>query len=340
MSDGLRGAHDGQGNRQRAQTNGRRGGRRGQGNGAPTVPAAEFTSYYNLPVINKPVWASPDIPVYLFLGGLAGAASLLGAGAQATGRSALGRVSKAGAFSAGVLSLVGLVHDLGRPSRFLNMLQVFKVTSPMSVGSWILAGYVPLAGVAAASSLFGKAPRIGMEATAGSALLGPAVASYTAALTSDTAVPAWHDGYPGDAIRVRRLGCHGRGRSGPARRAGQPERTLTGDAGVRCRHRTGCLRTDGAPRRDDRRALLPRPWRRLRPRRQHPVGDRPRRGTAQQAQPSVQRGVRRGANGRVGRHPVGNLYAGMQSATDPKYTIVPQRKRLRAATVIAGPPAG
>lgn len=186
MSDGLRGAHDGQGNRQRAQTNGRRGGRRGQGNGAPTVPAAEFTSYYNLPVINKPVWASPDIPVYLFLGGLAGAASLLGAGAQATGRSALGRVSKAGAFSAGVLSLVGLVHDLGRPSRFLNMLQVFKVTSPMSVGSWILAGYVPLAGVAAASSLFGKAPRIGMEATAGSALLGPAVASYTAALTSDT----------------------------------------------------------------------------------------------------------------------------------------------------------
>ncbi|MFL6147641.1 MAG: NrfD/PsrC family molybdoenzyme membrane anchor subunit [Pseudonocardiaceae bacterium] len=150
MSDGLRGANDGQGNRQRAQTNGRRGGRRRrQGNGAPTVPAAEFTSYYNLPVINKPVLASPDIPVYLFLGGLAGAASLLGAGAQATGRSALGRVSKAGAFSAGVLSLVGLVHNLGRPSRFLNMLRVFKVTSPMNVGSWILAGYVPLAGVAA-----------------------------------------------------------------------------------------------------------------------------------------------------------------------------------------------
>ena len=182
----------------------RRGGRRrGQGNGAPTVPAAEFTSYYNLPVINKPVWASPDIPVYLFLGGLAGLASLLGAGAQATGRSALGLVSKAGAFSAGVLSLVGLVHNLGRPSRFLNMLRVFKVTSPMNVGSWILAGYVPLAGVAAASSLFGKAPRIGMAAS-----------------------------------------------------------------------RTGCLRTDTAPRRDDRRALLPRPWRRLRPRRQHPVGDR------------------------------------------------------------------
>ncbi|MFY9808400.1 MAG: NrfD/PsrC family molybdoenzyme membrane anchor subunit, partial [Pseudonocardiaceae bacterium] len=194
---GLRGGHDGRGNQQRTHANGRRGGRRrGQGDGAPTVPEAEFTSYYDLPVINKPVWSSPDIPGYLFLGGLAGAASLLGAGAQATGRPALSRVSKAGAFSAGVLSLVGLVHDLGRPARFLHMLRVFKVTSPMSVGSWILAGYVPLTGIAAASSLSGRAPKIGMAATAGSALLGPAVASYTAALISDTAVPAWHDGYP------------------------------------------------------------------------------------------------------------------------------------------------
>ncbi len=167
-----------------------------QRDGAPTVPEVTFTSYYNLPVINSPVWSSPDIPGYLFLGGLAGAASLLGAGAQVTRRPALGRVSKAGAFAAGVLSLVGLVHDLGRPARFLHMLRVFKVTSPMSVGSWLLSGYVPLTGIAAASSLSGRAPKVGAAATAASALLGPAVASYTAALISDTAVPAWHDGYP------------------------------------------------------------------------------------------------------------------------------------------------
>ena len=30
------------------------------------------------------------------------------------------------------------ISDLGRPERFLNMLRMFKVTSPMSVGSWIL----------------------------------------------------------------------------------------------------------------------------------------------------------------------------------------------------------
>jgi hypothetical protein len=66
----------------------------------------------------------------------------------------------------------------------------------MNVGSWLLSGYVPAAGVAAASALTGRVPRLGAMATAGSALLGPAVAAYTAVLISDTAVPAWHDGYP------------------------------------------------------------------------------------------------------------------------------------------------
>src|SRR5207302_3463965 len=111
------------------------------------------------------------------------------------GRPALARVAKAGAFGAGCLSVAGLIHDLGRPARFLNMMRMFKVTSPMSVGSWLLAGYIPAAGTAAASALTGRLPRIGAAATAGAALLGPAVAAYTAALIADTAVPAWHDGY-------------------------------------------------------------------------------------------------------------------------------------------------
>jgi formate-dependent nitrite reductase membrane component NrfD len=162
----------------------------------PMVPKAEFTSYYGKPVLNPPTWQSPDIPGYLFLGGLAGGSSLLAAGADLTGRRALSRMAKTGAVAAAGLSMVALVHDLGRPARFINMLRVFKVTSPMSVGSWLLAGYVPAAGVAAASALTGRLPRIGSAATAGAALLGPAVASYTAALISDTAVPAWHDGYP------------------------------------------------------------------------------------------------------------------------------------------------
>jgi formate-dependent nitrite reductase membrane component NrfD len=155
----------------------------------------EFRSYYDLPVINKPVWESPDIPGYLFLGGLAGAGALIGAAAHATGRPALSRVSKIAAASAGHLSLVALVHDLGRRGRFLNMLRVFKVTSPMSVGSWLLAGFVPAASAAALCDVTGVLPSVGVLGTAGSAALGGPVAAYTAALISDTAVPAWHDGH-------------------------------------------------------------------------------------------------------------------------------------------------
>ncbi len=75
------------------------------------------------------------------------------------------------------------------------MIRVFKVTSPMSVGTWLLSGYVPAAVVAAVTALSGRLPRLGTAATAGAAVLGPAVAAYTAALISDTAVPAWHDGH-------------------------------------------------------------------------------------------------------------------------------------------------
>ena len=62
-----------------------------------------------------------------------------------------------------------------------NMLRVFKPTSPMSVGSWLLAGYGPVAGAAAASEVTGHPAPAGTAA--GSAPpAGPAVATYTAAL--------------------------------------------------------------------------------------------------------------------------------------------------------------
>ncbi|HEX4258855.1 MAG TPA: NrfD/PsrC family molybdoenzyme membrane anchor subunit, partial [Streptosporangiaceae bacterium] len=143
----------------------------------PMVPKAEFGSYYGRPILNPPVWRSPDIPGYLFLGGLAGGSSLLAAGADLTGRPALAAVAKSGALGAAGLSMVALVHDLGRPERFLNMLRVFKVTSPMSVGSWLLSAYVPAAGVSLASALTGRLPWLGAAATAGAAAAGPLVAS-------------------------------------------------------------------------------------------------------------------------------------------------------------------
>ena len=159
------------------------------------VPEAQFTSYYGRPVIKEPVWRTPDVPAYLFLGGLAGASSVLAVGSQLSGYRELARVAKVGALGAISLSAVALVHDLGRPGRFANMLRVFKPSSPMSVGSWLLAGYGPVAGAAAVSELTGILPKAGTAATLGAGLLGPAIATYTAALICDTAVPAWHAGY-------------------------------------------------------------------------------------------------------------------------------------------------
>ena len=79
----------------------------------------------------------------------------------------LARVAKVGALGGISLSAVALIHDLGRPDRFLNMLRVFKPSSPMSMGSWLLVAYGPLAGAAAVSDVTGILPRAGRAATAG-----------------------------------------------------------------------------------------------------------------------------------------------------------------------------
>lgn len=152
------------------------------------------SSYYGNSVINPPVWEEATIAGYLFAGGLAGASSLLAAGAQWSGRPALARRSKLMATGAIGFSLGALVYDLGRPARFLNMLRVFKPTSPMSVGVWILSAYAPLAAGSAASDVSGRAPRSGRLLGLGAGILGTAVSSYTAALLANTAVPAWGGG--------------------------------------------------------------------------------------------------------------------------------------------------
>jgi formate-dependent nitrite reductase membrane component NrfD len=155
----------------------------------------QFSSYYGKPIINLPVWEERDIAGYLFTGGLAGASSILAAGGELSGRPRLARRCKLCASGALGVSFVALVHDLGRPERFVNMLRTFKPTSPMSVGSWLLGVYGPLNGVAMLSDLFGRAPRSGRAASLGAGVLGAGVASYTAALIANTAVPAWHGGH-------------------------------------------------------------------------------------------------------------------------------------------------
>jgi len=158
------------------------------------VPKAEPRSYYGRPVIKSPVW-TPEVPFYLFFGGLTGASAGLSWTAAATGNHRLGRNAGLIALAAGSACPVLLISDLGVPARFFNMFRVFKVTSPMSVGSWLLAATGTTAAAATAHDLFGVAPRAGRLARALSALFGLPLATYTAALLSDTAVPAWHEAW-------------------------------------------------------------------------------------------------------------------------------------------------
>jgi hypothetical protein len=190
------------------QHRGSPGRRNGSGRGGDRimVPEADFTSYYGRPVVKPAPWEH-DIAVYLFTGGVASGTSMLAAGADLTGRPGLRRVARLGSLASLLASMVALVHDLGRPSRFLNMLRVAKLTSPMSVGTWILSLHGPFAGLAAASEVVGLLPgrwqrgpvrlllALGRPAGIVGAVTAPPVAAYTAVLLSDTATPGWHSAF-------------------------------------------------------------------------------------------------------------------------------------------------
>ncbi|RBY77696.1 nitrite reductase [Geodermatophilus sp. TF02-6] len=168
----------------------RRGGR--PGGEVPMVEEAQFTSYYGRPIIKPPVWKSPEVPLYLFLGGAAGSSAVLGALADVTGRPHLTRVARLTAGGSSIASVGFLIIDLGRPERFLHMLRVLKPTSPLSVGSYILAPFSAAAGATAAVELLGWFPRLKRFGGAVAAVFGGPLATYTAVLLSNTAVPSWH----------------------------------------------------------------------------------------------------------------------------------------------------
>ena len=152
----------------------------------------DYPSYYGRPVIKEPVW-SWEIPWYFFTGGLAGASSCLGFVAGLTGNRWLGRTARLVSLGAATASPILLISDLGRPDRFYNMLRVFKPTSPMSVGTWVLSSFGAASGIAAATDVLGILPRLGRVAEGLAALLGPALSTYTAVLVADTSVPVWHE---------------------------------------------------------------------------------------------------------------------------------------------------
>jgi formate-dependent nitrite reductase membrane component NrfD len=164
-----------------------------------------YRSYYGRAVLKTTVWEW-KVPAYFFTGGVAAGSAMLAAGADLTARPTLRRVGRLGGTVALGASTALLIADLGRPERFHHMLRVAKPTSPMSMGTWFLVAFSPGIGLAAASELLPSCLR---KTTAGrlltasarpaglaAAVVAPTVASYTATLLSQTAVPAWNEAHP------------------------------------------------------------------------------------------------------------------------------------------------
>lgn len=149
------------------------------------------SSYYGRSVVKPHVWTH-YVPWYFWIGGVTGVSSVHCALARARGNDALADVQKRVALAGLLVSPVLLILDLGVPLRFLNMLRVFKITSPMSVGSWILSG---LAGCVVTSNIADwlGMRRIGRTLEIPAAFLGPCLTTYTAALVANTATPIWHE---------------------------------------------------------------------------------------------------------------------------------------------------
>ena len=152
----------------------------------------EVRSYHGQPVIKQPVWTW-EIPLYFYTGGLAGASAGLAVLSELRGNDELARRAWAAALGAVTVSPMLLTSDLGKPVRFLNMLRMFKVTSPMSVGTWILSLSGATTALAAAHTWLGWFPRTGRLAKPAAALLGLPLSTYTGALVANTAIPAWHE---------------------------------------------------------------------------------------------------------------------------------------------------
>jgi hypothetical protein len=153
-------------------------------------------SYYGRPMLKEPVWIWA-VPAYFFTGGVAGAAAVLGAAAQASGDGELEGLITRCRWIAAAGTAVGtglLVHDLGRPERFLNMLRVFRPSSPLNVGSWVLAAAGPLTiGSAVLNGARGPLGAVADGAGYAAGALGLPLAGYTAVLVSTTAVPVWSE---------------------------------------------------------------------------------------------------------------------------------------------------
>jgi hypothetical protein len=168
--------------------------------GAPFPQASPTTGYYGVPLLKEPQW-HPEVPLYFFVGGAAGASAVIADMASWLGDDReLVRSARWIAAGGGALSSALLIKDLGVPSRFLNMLRVFKPLSPMSMGAWTLSAFSSVSAAAAFGNLMQEklGPSIAIKIVENAAGLlatatGLVMASYTGVLIGATVIPVWNE---------------------------------------------------------------------------------------------------------------------------------------------------
>ncbi len=286
-----------------------------------------FRSYYGKPVVKRPVW-EPVIPAYFFVGGTAGAAASLGLAARLSGNERLARTATYVDAACIAVSPALLIADLGRPERFLHMLRMFKVTSPMSVGTWIVSASGLASGAGAVLELAGRGPRARLAAQVAAGLLGPFLSTYTAALLADTSIPVWHEArrelpfvFAGSSAASAGGACAllaPPGHAGPARRLAVAGAALELAAGRAMERRLGML---AEPYRKGAAGFLAGAARAL-----TAAGGLTMLLTGRSRRGAAVAGGLLLAGSACERFSV--FRAGFASADDPRYTIVPQRQRL------------
>jgi hypothetical protein len=167
--------------------------------GSPFPKPASGVSYHGNPILKPPTWTW-QVPLYFFVGGVAGLSAVIALAAHLFGNAGLMRAGLWVAFLGALISAPLLIADLGRPARFLNMLRVFKLRSAMSVGAWTLSGFSAAVGLAVVCHELALAGYrndlllvLEWIAELSAALSGLILASYTSVLLAVTAIPVWSE---------------------------------------------------------------------------------------------------------------------------------------------------
>jgi formate-dependent nitrite reductase membrane component NrfD len=167
--------------------------------GGPFPKPASEMSYHGNPVLKPPTWTW-QVPLYFFVGGLAGISAVIALVAHLFGNTGLLRAGLWLGIAGALISAPLLIADLGRPARFLNMLRVFKLRSAMSVGAWTLSGFSSAVGLAVVChelilAGYGNDFLLVIEwaAEISAALSGLILASYTSVLLAVSAIPVWSE---------------------------------------------------------------------------------------------------------------------------------------------------